>query len=328
MKKAMLAAALLAVVPCAQAQEVTIKLGTLAPVGSAWHEILKELAEKWAQVSGGKVKLRIYAGGTQGSEGDMVRKMAVGQLQAASITSVGMHDIVLEPQALTVPLMFDSWDELEHVFRKSQPEMEKLLDKRGYVALQWSEVGQVKFFCSRPYQTPAEMKGAKVFSWEGDPAAVAAWKAAGFTPVVLSSTDVVPSLQTGMINCVTQVPLYVLTARLFDKASYMIDVNWGFLVGATVVKKEVWQHVPAELRPKLLQIAHELGGRVDAEIARLNDDAVVAMKKQGLTVVAVNPVPWRQAAEKAWPAVRGKVIPEAFFDQVKRERDAYRAARK
>ncbi len=273
MKKAMLAAALLAVVPCARAQEVTIKLGTLAPVGSTWHELLKELAEKWAQASGGKVKLRIYAGGTQGSEGDMVRKMAVGQLQAASITSVGMHDIVKEPQALTVPLMFDSWAELEHVFRKVQPQLETLLEKRGYVALQWSEVGQLKFFCTRPYQTPADMKDAKVFSWEGDPAAVEAWKAAGFTPVVLSSTDVVPSLQTGMINCVTQVPLYVLTARLFDKASYMSDVNWGFLVGATLVKKDAWERVPADLRPKLIQIARELGRQVDAEVSRLNDDA-------------------------------------------------------
>ncbi len=328
MKKAMLAAALLAAVPCAQAQDVTSKLGTLAPVGSTWHELLKELAEKWSQASGGKVKLRIYAGGTQGSEGDMVRKMAIGQLQAASITSVGMHDIAQEPQALTVPLMFDRREELEHVFRKVQPRLDGLLERHGYVALQWSEVGQLKFFCTRPYKTPAEMKDAKMFSWEGDPAAVDAWKAAGFTPVVLSSTDVVPSLQTGMINCVTQVPLYVLTARLFDKASYMIDVNWGFLVGATLVRKDVWERIPATLRPRLIEIAGELSRRIDAEVARLNADAIEAMKKQGLTVVPVDQDPWRLAAERAWPTVRGRVIPAAFFDEVKRERDAYRTARR
>ncbi len=328
MKKAMLAAALLAAAPCALAQDVTIKLGTLAPVGSTWHELLKEMAEKWSQASGGKVKLRIYAGGTQGSEGDMVRKMAIGQLQAASITSVGMHDVVKEPQALTVPLMFDKRDELAHVFRKVQPQLDGLLEKHGYVALQWSEVGQLKFFCTKPYKTPTEMKDAKVFAWEGDPGAVEAWKAAGFTPVVLSSTDVVPSLQTGMIDCVTQVPLYVLTARLFDKASYMIDLNWGFLVGATLVKKDAWERIPASLRAKLVEIARELGQRVDAEIARLNADAIEAMTRQGLTVVPVNQTPWRLAAERAWPTVRGRVIPAAFFDEVKRERDAYRTARR
>src|SRR5512142_841349 len=103
LKKLLLAVALAAAAPLASAQEVTIKLGTLAPQGSTWHNLLKEMGEKWAQVSGGKVKVRIYAGGTQGSEGDMVRKMKVGQLQAAAISNVGMHDIAREPQAISAP---------------------------------------------------------------------------------------------------------------------------------------------------------------------------------------------------------------------------------
>jgi TRAP-type transport system periplasmic protein len=325
--KTILAAALLALAPAALAQEVTFKLGTLAPAGSNWHELLKELAERWGQVSGGKVKVRIYPGGTQGSEGEMVRKMAVGQLQAAAITSVGIHDIVPDAQTLAVPLMFDTEDELLHVIGKVQGELEEKLEKKGYVALQWGNVGAIKFFCAKPYQSPAEMGDAKVFAWEGDPGAVLAWKAAGFTPVVLSSTDVVPALQTGMINCVSTVPLYALTARLFERAENMMDVNWGFLVGATIVKKDAWEKIPADLRPKLAAIAQELGKKVDAEVGRLNDDAVVAMKKQGLAVVAVSQAPWRQAAEKAWPVIRGKIVPAAFFDQVKAERDAYRASK-
>jgi TRAP-type C4-dicarboxylate transport system substrate-binding protein len=172
------------------------------------------------------------------------------------------------------------------------------------------------------------MSDAKMFAWDGDPASVEAWKAAGFRPVVLSSTDIVPSLQTGMINCVANVPLYVLTARLFERAPNMMDVNWGFLVGATVIKKDAWEKVPADLRPKLLAIARELGNKVDAEVKRLNDDAVVAMKKQGLNVVATDPVAWRTAAEKAWPVVRGGVVPAEFFDQVVKARDEYRRTKK
>ena len=108
MRKLALATALALWAPLASAQEVIIKLGTLAPNGSTWHNLLKEMGEKWAEASGGRVKLRIYAGGTQGSEGDMVRKMAVGQLQAAAITNVGMHDIAKEPQAISAPGMVTS----------------------------------------------------------------------------------------------------------------------------------------------------------------------------------------------------------------------------
>jgi len=54
------------------------------------------------------------------------------------------------------------------------------------------------------------------------------------------------------------------------------------------VKKTAWEKIPADVRPKLLAISRELGKRVDAEVGRLNADAVAAMKKQGLTVVEVD----------------------------------------
>jgi TRAP-type C4-dicarboxylate transport system substrate-binding protein len=325
--RAALTAALLLLAPAARGQEITVKLGTLAPAGSNWHEILKDMAERWSQASG-KVKLRIYPGGTQGSESEMIRKMAVGQLQAAAVTSVGLHDIVPEPQALAVPLMFDTEDELAAVMQKVQPRMEAQLEKKGYVALTWGIIGSIKIFCARPYKTPAEMASARIFTWEGDPGSVQAFRAAGFTPVVLSSTDIITSLQTGMIDCVPNVPLYALPVRLFERASHMIDVNWGYLVGATVARKDTWERIPAEVRPKLQEIARELGKKVDAEVGKLNTDAVAAMKKQGLDVIEVDQGLWRAAAEKAWPVVRGKIVPVEFFDEVKRERDAYRAAKR
>jgi TRAP-type C4-dicarboxylate transport system substrate-binding protein len=136
----------------------------------------------------------------------------------------------------------------------------------------------------------------------------------------------VPSFQTGLINCIANVPLYVLTARIFERASHMVDVPWGYLIGATLVRKEAWEKVPADLRPRLMAIAREIGARVDADAKKLNDEAVVAMQKQGLDVVKVDAAPWRAAAEKAWPVIRGKVVPAPFFDEVVKNRDTYRAS--
>ena len=321
----MMVAVLLANV--ALAQDVTIKLGTLAPQGSTWHSLLKEMAEKWGEASGGKVKLKIYAGGTQGSEGDMVRKMGVGQLQAASITNVGLHDIVAEPMIFSTPGLFDERD-FREVFPKLETQLNGIVEAKGYVVLSWAQVGTVSIFCTKPYATPEAAADAKFFAWDGDTASVEAFKLVGFRPVVLSSTDIVPSLQTGMITCVSQVPAYVLTARLFDKANQMVDYPWSYLVGATIVKKDAWEKIPADVRVKLVAITKGINARIDAEVKRLNDDAVTAMKKQGLTVVKVESAPWEKAAMRAWPAVRGKVVPEAFFDQVVKLRDEARKNRK
>jgi TRAP-type C4-dicarboxylate transport system substrate-binding protein len=318
--------ALLAV-PALAGDAVTIKLATLAPQGSTWHNLLKELAEKWSEASGGQVKLKIYAGGTQGNEGDMVRKMGVGQLQAASISNIGLHDIVSEPMVFSTPGLVDEND-FRAILPKVEAQLNGIVEAKGYVVLSWAQVGTVYIFCTQPYPTPESAADAKFFAWDGDPGSIEAFKLIGLRPVVLSSVDIVPSLQTGMINCVSQVPAYSLTARLFDKANKMMDFPWAYLIGATLVKKDVWEKIPADVRVKLVAITREINGRIDTEVKRLNDDAITAMKKQGLEVVKVDAAAWRKAGEKSWPAVRSKVVPTAFFDQVVKLRDEARAAAK
>ena len=328
MKKILLALALAVATPSARAQGTTIKLGTLAPQGSAWHDLLREMAQRWESDSGGAVKLRIYAGGAQGSEGDMVRKMGIGQLQAASISNVGMHDVVAEPQGLSVPFLFDDEAQMECAFAKVKPVLEAALDRRGLVAVQWSRIGAIHLFCDKSHQTPADMGDAKIWAWEGDPKSVEAFRAAGLKPVVLSSADIVPSLQTGMIDCVPNIPLYVLTTHLYERAPFMMDLPWSYMIGATLVRKDVWEKIPADVRVKLVASAKELGDKVDTEVKRLNTDAVGAMQKAGLKVVQGDPAAWRTAMEKTWPVVRGGVVPAEFFDQVKAARDGCRAGKK
>jgi TRAP-type transport system periplasmic protein len=260
----------------------------------------------------------------------MVRKMAIGQLQAASISNIGMHDIMPEPQMLSLPMFFSGEADVECTFAKMRTRIEAAFDQKGYVVLQWSRVGAMSMFCDKPFRTPAEMAAAnaKVFAWEGDPKSVEAWRAAGFRPVVLSSTDVVPSLQTGMINCITNVPLYMLTARLFEKANVMVDLPWGYIYGATLVRKDTWEKIAPDLRTRLQAITVEEGLKVDAEVRKLNVDAVAAMKKQGLQVIQVEDAPWRTQMEKSWPVVRGGVVPAPWFDEVKAARDQCRAEKK
>src|SRR5215813_1327971 len=107
---------LLAALPLSSARaDVIVKLGTLAPNGSTWHTLLKEMGQKWEQASGGKVKLRIYPGGVLGNESDMVKKMRIGQLQAAALTTLGLHDIAPDAQAVDVPGMVDSWATYDYV---------------------------------------------------------------------------------------------------------------------------------------------------------------------------------------------------------------------
>ena len=325
MNRLALALTLAATAASAQAP-VRIKLGTLAPQGSTWHQLLMSMAQDISKTTNGKVELKIYAGGTQGNEGEMIRKMSIGQLHAASITAIGLHEITPEPQAEDVPFMIDSYEEYDYVHEKIRGKLEDAIARRNYQVLHWGEVGFVYLFSTQPYRTPVDFGKGKVFTWNGDPGAEAAWKAAGFHPVVLSSTDLVPSLTSGMINVVAQSPLYAYTTNLYSRARNMLNMHWGFLTGATVVRKDTWEKIPEDLRQKVLEIAEDYGKKTRDDIRKQNEDAIAQMKKRGLNVLQPASLEeWQKAAEEANEVVRGKVVPAGIYDEVKKLRDEYRA---
>jgi len=308
---------------------VRIKLGTLAPQGSTWHQLLLEMAQKWSQASNGLVELKIYAGGTQGNEGEMIRKISIGQLHAAAITAIGLREITSEPQAEDVPFLIDSYEEYDYVHERLRPKLDESVVKKGYIPIHWGEVGFVYFFSTEPYLTPADFSKGKIFTWNGDPAAEAAWRKAGFRPVVLSSTDLIPALTSRMVNIISQPPLYAYTTHIFEKADNMLNLHWGFLTGATVVKKEVWDRIPAEMQKKLLEIGEDYGERTRKDVRKRNEDAIEQMRKRGLTINQPTDIEeWRRVAERAHEVVRGKVVPTAIYDEVVRLRDEYRAQHK
>jgi TRAP-type C4-dicarboxylate transport system substrate-binding protein len=319
MKKLAFALLFAVLAPSLAHADVVIKLGTLAPNGSTWHTLLKEMGQKWEQASGGKVKLRIYPGGVLGNEGDLIKKMRIGQLQAAALTTIGLHDIDPDAQAVNVPMMIDSWQTLDYVMDRMAPKLERMIEAKGYVVLGWSEVGFVRFFSTKKYSSLAQLQQAKIFCWEGDPASAEAWRAGGFHPVVMSSTDIVPGLQTGLIDTVALAPLYAYSSRMFERAKYMLDLPWAVLSGATVVRKDQWEKVPADVRPKLIEIAREYAKKIDAEVRRMDGEAMTNMAKQGLVRVKPQDVQaFAQAAQKSYRVVRGKVVPAETFDEVKK----------
>lgn len=320
----------------ARADEVVVKLGTSAPVGSIWHQLLKEAAQKWDATTGGRVKLRIFAGGTMGNEGDMIKKMRIGQLQAAAVSTIALHEIVRDPKgggdsafdplALDLPFVIQSPEEREYVLSKLGAQFEKALFDRGFVVLNWSEIGFVRFFSTEARPTVADMQKAKIFSWEGDPASTDAWRTAGFQPVVLSSTDIVPSLQTGMINAVAYPPTVVLAARINDKAKFMLDMVLSSLTGSLIIDRKTWERIPEADRSNLLGIARELGKRTVDASRKMEREALDKMKAQGLQVVGgANVDDWRKAWGAATPAIRGKVVPGPVLDQVSKLAAEYRA---
>jgi len=297
-----------------------IRLATLAPKGSSYYQILQAMGEKWRQAPGGGASLTIFADGSMGGEADMVRRMRVGQLQAGMLTVVGLSEIDPSVSALqNMPMMFRSLDEVDYIRQKLAPSIEKKLLEKGFVALCWGDSGWVRFFSKEPVVYPADLKKMKLFTWAGDAKQLDIMKAGGYQPIPLETNDILPSLQTGLINAVPSTPFYALAGQFFGPASHMLELNWAPLVGGAVVTRKTWDSLSAEARDAMMKAATEAGEQIKAKSRAESDQAVETMRKRGLTVHAVTPdveAAWRKAAEEVYPKIRGAIVPAEMFDEV------------
>lgn len=306
----------------------TIKLGTLAPEGSPWYNIIRDMAEAWKEETGGKIQFRIYPGGVVGDDPDMVRKMRIGQLHAAVLTGTGLNAIAPETQALMMPMMLSSYEELDYVMDRIAPTLEAILESKGFKVLNWGDAGWVHFFAQKPVVHPKDLRPLRLFVWAGDTAYVEAWKDAGYRPVPLAATEILTGLQSGLINALPTTPLAALSFQWFALAKHMTDLNWAPLIGATVISTSKWERIPDDIQPLLLASARRAGERIRSETRKVGEEAVEVMKKYGLVVHHVPPdvvAEWERSARAGYPQIVGKVVPAAMVAEVDRLRNEYRA---
>ncbi len=323
---ALLALPLAGVPAPAAAQEQVVKLATLVPEGSVWHKALRDLGDGWNRGTTARVALRIYPGGVAGDEPDMVRKMRIGQIQAAALTITGLAEIDPAFDVFGIPMMFDSYPELFYVLDKMEPVLRQRLDEKGFVLLNWGHGGWVYFFSKQPIQSLADLKKVKMFVWAGDDRSVQIWKAVGFQPVALAATDILPGLNTGMIDALPTTPLAAAALQWFRQTPYMADVGLGPLVGGLIMTKAAWKKISEADRAAIQKVCKSTEARLMREVPAQDSTSVREMQARSLKVTkipAADQPAWRKLADDYGARMEG-TVPAEIMALALRERDAFR----
>ena len=308
-----------------------LRIASLVPKNSLYHQQLLELGEAWRTAQGGGAKFVVFTDGSQGGEAELARRMRIGQLQGALLSVVGLREIEPSISALqSLPLLFKSWDEVDHVREKMRPAMEKKFLDKGFVVLGWGDAGWVRFFSKTAAFRPDDFKGKKFFAWGSEPEQQAIMKSLGYTPVPLETADILPAIQTGMISVVPSTPYFALASQIYETAPHMLEINWAPIVGALVVTRKAWDEMTPAAQTALRAAGEKAGVAMRTQARKEVDEAVAAMKKRGLVVNRPTPEQlreWQDLADKLYPRIRGTMVPAETFDEVFSHLKAYRASK-
>ncbi len=311
------------------AQQYTIKFATIAPEGSTWMNVMKEYDAAIRKESGGRLGFKIYAGGVQGDEKTVLRKIRVNQLQSGGFTGVGMGEIAPKVRILDSPFLVRDEGEIDMLYKEFGNEFERAFEDGGYVLLGWAEVGFVHVFTSTPIRKSEDLRGIKMWTWEGDPIAETAFRTLGINPIPLSFTDVMTSLQTGLIDAFYTTPYAAIALQWYTRVKYMVDVPLADAAGSVLVSKRFYDQLPKDLQEILLRNGRLYISKLTQMSRKDNKDAVVELKKRGITVLTANERDLQEYIEvgnRSRRALVGKLYSEEFLDRVEKAIADYRKA--
>ncbi|MCX7808495.1 MAG: TRAP transporter substrate-binding protein DctP [Deltaproteobacteria bacterium] len=286
--------ALSAILPLADlgAQEAegrVLSFATVAPPGSAimrnleaWNRELRRRTER-------RLQFRFYAGGVQGDEPELIRKIRSGRLDAAGVTASGLALIHRPALIFQLPGTFLRYEQVQAAREALASEIEGGIIQQGFRMLGWADVGRAHLFSKREIRKPQDLAQTKFWMRSDDVILPVFFEIVKAQTVSVGIPEVLGALQTGRIDTFFAPPAVALPLQWAANVTHMVTMPVAVLVGGSVMSERVFQSLPEADRNALLETGaqfHALGRR---NAARAEEEAIAALRERGMKMVDLTP---------------------------------------
>jgi len=307
---AALACLALSAVPALADDKFELKIATVAPDKTPWADLLKGYKKTIEKKSGGRIKVRVFLGGTMGDENETVKMTARGQLSGVGASTGAVATLVEELAAIEIPFLFNNANEADYVLDKFlMVPMEEKFRAKGLVLGFWSENGFRHFGASFPVHKPGDLKNKKMRSQESY-VHIEMWKQLQAAAQAIPTTEVTTALTTGSVEGFDQALLYMVAGAWHTKVKHVTLSAHIYQPAVIAFNKDWFDKLPADLQKLLLDEGRAITRKGRAAIRKMNPKLVDIIKKgDGKTpveIITLSPAE-RAAFVKATAGVRGTV---------------------
>lgn len=312
--------------------EFLLKWATIAPENTTWGDIIHQFTEDLEAQAGGRLKNIWYFGAIMGDEPDTVRKLRLNQLQGLALLSVGLSKLASELMVFSLPFLFRNYDEVDCVFAHAWESIEKILQEKGFKVFGQTDIGFSVMFTTKNLRTQEDFGQSAAWTWSGLDADLPAAKLYGIKNLVpLPLPDVLPALQTGMVD-VVYATYYTATAlQWHTEVKYMTNpgkFGGGYAPAMLIMRKDIYDSLPPDIQRALGGINDKYFPILKQSARSDEENTRKALLKRGIKPLQIDPDLMKKAESLA-PTIHRQLIgthfPAWFYDEIIATRDRCRA---
>ena len=281
-------------------QPLVIKFSHVVAQDTPKGKASEFFAKRAGELTGGKVKVEVYANSTLYKDKEEMEALQIGAVQmlAPSLAKFGPLG-AREFEVFDLPFIFDNSDELHKVTTGAVgKQLFGKLQTRGITGLAYWDNGFKSFSANKPFKSADDFKGMKM-RIQSSKVLEAQMRAVGSLPQVMAFSEVYQALQTGVVDGTENPHSNLYTQKMHEVQKHMTVSDHGYLGYAVITNKKFWDGLPADVRGQLEKAMEEATAFANKIAKEENDGALEKVKASGKTQVYMPTPAERLALKKA-----------------------------
>jgi TRAP-type transport system periplasmic protein len=281
-----------------QAQVVRWTMADEYPATSIQGEADGRFAKEVAERSGMRIQITNQYDATSGFRSkDLLEAVGRGAVPVANtyLGALGALDPVFLLPSL--PFLATTPDEAQALAVIARPAYERALAGHNQKLLFLSPWPAAGLWANKPITSVQALRGLRVRA--ADANGVAAFTAAGATPVQVSFADALPQLKAGRLDAVLSSGDGGAGQRLMETLTHFTQIDYAVTLSAVTVNADAWNALDEDLQQAVLAAATITEAR-QWEVLRTRVTAnYAAMRAAGVTITTELALEYRQALRAA-----------------------------
>jgi len=304
-----------------------VRMATMSPVGSPSRFVYDKLLETVTTQSNGNYTIEPFFSGELGPEEAYFNAMRRGRIQLSAVSGQAIGTAVPEYSLLRAPFLFESFEELAFVYDKFLVRrLEELFLEKGMIHLQWAANGWENVYAQKPVMRPSDISGYRI-RVPLDPNSVLFFSAAGADVIQIPFTDIIQSLQTGLIDGGESTTLMYVQGGISTEAPHLTRTRHGFSLAVFTANRR-WFEGLSPSTQEIFRNSYMKASQAYPILRAQTEHLLSQASREGVMVYDLSPQQrqgWRQETLGALDKIIGQAGAGAadFYDLIKAGKKEY-----